>query len=96
MIGVRKEPEMNRMVKESPDRDVKLEVDSGSRVGGFAAGIAFGVLLGAAVALLFAPAQGSVTRGKLRRRLEDVKEYAEDEFDDLRKKARKELRKRIG
>jgi gas vesicle protein len=84
------------MVKDSPGREVKLEVEGGSRAGGFAAGIAFGVLLGAAVALLFAPAQGSVTRGKLRRRLEDVREYAEDEFEDLRKKARRELRKRIG
>ena len=46
--------------------------------------------------LAFAPAQGQVTRGKLRRQLEDVREYAEDEFDDLRKKARKELRRRIG
>ena len=87
---------MNRMVKDPPGQEIKLEVEGGSRAGGFAAGIAFGVLLGAAVALLFAPAQGRVTRDKLRRRLDDVKEYAEDEFDDLRKKARKELRKRIG
>ncbi|HSE50805.1 MAG TPA: YtxH domain-containing protein [Gemmatimonadales bacterium] len=81
---------------ESPDREIKLEVEGGSRAGGFAAGIAIGVMLGAAVALLFAPAQGQVTRGKLRRQLEDVREYAEDEFDDLRKKARKELRRRMG
>lgn len=87
---------MNRMVKDSPDREIKLEVEGGSRAGGFAAGIALGVVVGAAVALLFAPAQGRVTRDKLRRRLDDVREYAEDEFEDLRKKARKELRRRIG
>ena len=87
---------MTRLEKDSPDRDIKLEVEGGSRVGGFAAGIAIGALLGAAVALLFAPAQGQVTRDKLRRRLEDVREYAEDEFDDLKKKARKQLRRRMG
>ena len=87
---------MNRIVKDSPDREIKLEVEGGSRAGGFAAGIALGVVVGAAVALLFAPAQGRVTREKLRRRLDDVREYAEDEFEDLRKKARKELRRRIG
>lgn len=87
---------MNRMVKDSPDREIKLEVEGGSRAGGFAAGVAIGVVVGAAVALLFAPAQGRVTREKLRRQLDDVREYAEDEFEDLRKKARKELRRRMG
>jgi len=87
---------MSRIGKDSPDREIKLEVEGGSPAGGFAAGIAFGVLLGAAIALLFAPAQGQVTREKLRRRLDDVREYAEDEFDDLRKRARKQLRRRIG
>ena len=87
---------MTRLEKDSPDREIKLEVEGGSRVGGFAAGIAIGALLGAAVALLFAPAQGQVTREKLRRRLDDAREYAEEEFDDLRKRARKEIRRRIG
>lgn len=87
---------MSPIVKEGPGREIKLEVEGGSRAGGFAAGIAIGVLVGAAVALLFAPAQGQVTRDTLRRRLGDAREYAEDEFDDLRKKARKEIRKRIG
>ena len=87
---------MSPIGKSAPEREIKLEVEGVSRAGGFAAGIAIGVLVGAAVALLFAPAQGQVTREKLRRRLDDVREYAEDEFDDLRKRARKELRKRIG
>ena len=70
--------------------------DQGITPGGLVVAFIAGAAVGAAVALLFAPAQGQVTRGKLRRRLEDVREYAEDEFDDLRKKARKELRRRIG
>lgn len=86
---------MAEIDKDAAGREIQLEV-AGGRAGGFAAGIAIGVLLGAAVALLFAPDRGEVTRGKLRRRLDDVREYAEDEFDDLRKKARKELRRRMG
>jgi len=64
--------------------------------GSFAAGVALGALLGAAVALLFAPAPGHVTRGRVRRHLEDAREYAEEEFEDLSKRARKELRRRVG
>lgn len=64
--------------------------------GSFAAGIALGVLLGAAVALLFAPAPGHLTRSRVRRHLEDAREYAEDEFEDLSKRARKELKRRVG
>jgi hypothetical protein len=68
----------------------------GIRPGSFAAGLAVGALLGAAVALLFAPAPGHVTRGRARRHLEDAREFAEDEFEDLSKRARRELRRRVG
>ena len=64
--------------------------------GSFAAGVALGVLLGAAVALLFAPAPGQATRGRVRRHLEEARDYAEDEFEDLSNRARKELRRRVG
>jgi gas vesicle protein len=87
---------MTRTDKELADREIKLEVDGSPRAGTFAAGIAMGVLLGAAVALLFAPAPGEVTRERLRRRLDDAREYAEDEFGELRKRARKELKRRMG
>ena len=80
---------------EATGKDIQLEV-AGGRAGGFAAGIAIGVLLGAAVALLFAPARGEVTRARVRRRLENVRDYAEDEFDDLKKRTRKELKRRFG
>ena len=78
------------------EAEVTLDVGGRNPTASFAAGIALGALLGAAVALLFAPERGRITRDKLRRRLEDAREYAEDEFDDLRKRARKEIRRRIG
>jgi gas vesicle protein len=40
--------------------------DSSKGPGGFAAGLLFGVVLGASFALLFAPEQGQKTRGRLR------------------------------
>jgi gas vesicle protein len=40
--------------------------DSSKGPGGFAAGLLFGVILGAGFALLFAPEQGQKTRGRLR------------------------------
>ena len=80
---------------EQTGRDIQLEV-AGGRAGGFAAGIAIGLVIGAAVALLFAPDRGEITRGRLRRRLEDARDYAEEEFGDLKKRARKELRRRFG
>lgn len=88
------------MSADDDDRDGEEEVseESPRRIAGgsFAAGVALGALLGAAVALLFAPAPGHITRSRVRRQLEDAREYAEDEFEDLSKRARKELRRRVG
>lgn len=87
------------MSSESKDPATDLDEETtgrGSSAGGFAAGVALGALLGAAVALLFAPAPGHITRSRLRRGLEDARDYAEEEFEDLSKRARKELRRRVG
>lgn len=61
--------------------------------GSFATGLAIGALVGATVALLFAPAPGKVTRKKLKRRLEDARELAEDGIDELSRRAKKEIKK---
>src|SRR3954471_9574016 len=50
-----------------------------NNIGLFTAGIAVGAILGAAVALLFAPASGEVTRGSLRRRVRRER----DDYDDI-------------
>lgn len=67
---------------------------SSGRLGGFAAGLTIGVLVGAGVALLFAPASGNVTRRRLRRKLDHAREIASDGLEDLRRRAKRELHRR--
>jgi len=52
----------------------------GAGVGPFLLGVAIGAALG----YLFAPAPGAETRRKLSRRLQDLKEVASEEADELR------------
>lgn len=58
-------------------------------VGMFLAGAAVGALVGAGVALLYAPHSGRRTRGKIRRRAEDLAEQAEERVEDVREDARR-------
>lgn len=50
----------------------------------FAAGLILGALIGAGVALLFAPQSGEETRRLLRRRARKVADAAEERFDDIK------------
>jgi gas vesicle protein len=59
----------------------------------FAAGLLLGVLIGAGVALLFAPQSGEDTRRLLRRRARRLARDARDRYDDLKDRAR-EVRER--
>ena len=63
------------------ERDVSAEGDEtgGRGLGRFAAGLIFGVVLGAGLALLLAPERGDRTRRRLRRRLERLREDTADE-----------------
>ncbi len=54
--------------------------EGGAGVGPFLLGVAIGAALG----YLFAPAPGAETRRKLSRRLQDLKEVAREETDELR------------
>jgi len=56
-------------------------------LGGFAAGVVFGALLGAGIALMLAPDRGDKTRRRLRRRLERLREEATDGLERRRRRA---------
>src|SRR4051794_41465470 len=63
---------------EEQETESKSGTDAEERFGpaGFAAGLVVGALLGASVALLFAPERGDRTRRSVRRRLERLREGA--------------------
>lgn len=69
----------------------------GSRpFGALATGITIGVLVGAAVALLFAPGRGADTRRKIRRGMRQAGLRGHDAWDDLRvelRHARRQLKR---
>jgi gas vesicle protein len=69
-------------------------IDSSRGSAGFAAGLLFGVVLGAAIALLFAPEQGQKTRGRLRRRMRSLGDDAREGIDRAGARTRKELLRR--
>jgi gas vesicle protein len=62
--------------------------------GGFVAGLLLGIMLGAGVALLFAPDQGERTRGRLRKRIRSIKDDAREGIDRAGSRTRKELLRR--
>ena len=68
--------------------------DRAAPAGGFAAGLLIGALLGAGIALLYAPDRGSRTRQEIRRRLRRLQEEAGEGIDHARGQARRELRRR--
>jgi hypothetical protein len=81
---------------EAEDEEDEDDMDSerGSfGVAGFAVGLALGAVLGASAALLMAPAAGDVTRHRLRRRFRHARHIAEEKWDDLADRARKEVKK---
>jgi gas vesicle protein len=61
---------------------------------GFSAGLLLGIVLGAGVALLFAPEQGQKTRGRLRKRMRSLSEDAREGIDRAGTRTRKELLRR--
>ncbi len=56
---------------------------------GFAAGLLLGALIGAGVALLFAPQSGEDTRRLIRKKARRFASDARDRYDDLKDKVRK-------
>lgn len=67
--------------------------DSGG-AGGLLTGITIGALVGAAVALLFAPQSGDDTRAELSKRAKALRDDASDYWDDTSSRARREFGRR--
>ena len=59
----------------------------------FAAGLLIGALMGAGVALLFAPQSGEETRRMIRKRSKKIAAGAQDRFDDVKNRIRAARRK---
>ena len=67
--------------------------DDDSNAKPFAAGLLIGALLGAGVALLFAPQSGAETRRMIRKKSKRLAAGAEDRFDDVKDRIRQARRK---
>jgi gas vesicle protein len=59
----------------------------------FAAGLILGALIGAGIALLFAPQSGAETRRIIRKRAKSIAADAGDKFDDVKDRIRKARRR---
>ena len=67
---------------------------SDSSAGSLLAGITIGALVGAGIALLFAPQSGEDTRRELSRRARSARDEAMDKLDDATTRARHEFNRR--
>lgn len=77
--------------------DEATAVEGMARSGGartFVAGLVIGALVGAGVALLFAPQAGEETRRIIRRRAKKIAADAQDRYDDLKDRMRRARRRR--
>jgi gas vesicle protein len=84
---------------ETTDDETKVDemshhLNQTERIGGFAAGILFGAMLGAGIALLFAPERGDKTRRRLQQRLHQLREDAGEGLERAGTRTRKDLARR--
>jgi gas vesicle protein len=84
------------MAEENNDLDGGTDTESPLRrsLPGFVVGLAFGALVGAGVALLYAPNRGEKTRRRLRKRLREFEEGAVNGFGRAGASTRRELARR--
>lgn len=77
--------------------DEEDDVMDDTRAGGartFVAGLVIGALVGAGVALLFAPQSGADTRRMIRRRAKTLAHEAQDGYDGVKDRLRRARRRR--
>jgi gas vesicle protein len=81
---------------EEQESESKSGIDAEEHVGpaGFAAGLVVGALLGASIALLYAPERGDRTRRAVRRRLERLREDAAEGLGRAGRLTRKDVLRR--
>lgn len=77
---------------EHEEDDVKHE---DHRAKTFLTGLAIGALVGAGVALLFAPQSGEETRRTVARRAKHLAREARDHYDDVKDKLRRARREKV-
>ncbi|HEY2806354.1 MAG TPA: YtxH domain-containing protein [Gemmatimonadales bacterium] len=70
-----------------------MQDDDNSSARPFAVGLLIGALLGAGVALLFAPQSGSDTRRLIKRRARRLANGAKDKYEDVKDRIRDARRK---
>jgi gas vesicle protein len=68
--------------------------DNGSNVGGILVAFMAGMVVGAGVALLYAPQTGKETRRMLAKKAEELKDEAEEIVDDVLEKGKKVLKEK--
>lgn len=76
------------MTKQPPSLMEEVDEQPGS-ARPFAAGLLIGALMGAGVALLFAPQSGADTRRMIRRRSKKIVAGAQDRYEDVKDRSRK-------
>ena len=80
---------------EEPPMDLEDEpAEKSSGTVGFVSGLILGALIGAGIALLVAPEKGAVTRKRLKRKLRELTDDAEEGMEDWSRRAKRELRHR--
>jgi len=77
-----------------PEEEERAMSHEGRRARTFLAGLAIGALVGAGIALLFAPQSGEETRRQVSRKAKHLAREARDRYDEMREKVRRARRER--
>ena len=85
-------PQARQPDADEDEEDAMAHEDRGTRT--FLAGLAIGALVGAGVALLFAPQSGEETRRQVSRKAKHLAREARDRYDEVRDKVRRARRER--